>query len=125
VTSSAGPTTGKARDGAFPVPVLLFTAALAALGVTGGLLAAEGPPAGDTPWAAALTFLVLLTSAGFPILQFQWRDQGNAEDLFEAILAPAIFVLPPLLAVLVVGLAQTLSEGLQRIHPVKAAFNVA
>ena len=50
---------------------------------------------------------------------------GGRQDLFEAILAPAIFVLPPLLAVLVVGAGPGLSEGLQRIHPVKACFNVA
>jgi hypothetical protein len=125
VTSSAGTGTGKARDSAFPVAVLLFTAGLAAVGVTAALLVPDDPGIGDLPWPAALTFLVLLTGAGFPTLQFQWSEQGNAEDLFEAILAPTIFVLPPLAAVLVVGAAQTLSEGLQRIHPVKAAFNVA
>ncbi|HWC41246.1 MAG TPA: GAF domain-containing protein, partial [Actinomycetota bacterium] len=105
--------------------MLLFTAGLAALGITGGLLATGNPGTGEVPWPAVLTFLVLLTAAAFPTLQFQWSEQGNAEDLFEAILAPTIFVLPPLLAVLAVGVAQTLSEGLQRIHPVKAAFNVA
>ncbi|HEY8558507.1 MAG TPA: hypothetical protein VIM97_14395, partial [Actinomycetes bacterium] len=125
MTSSAGTGTGKARDSAFPVAVLLFTAGLAAVGVTAALLVPDDPGIGDLPWPAALTFLVLLTGAGFPTLQFQWSEQGNAEDLFEAILAPTIFVLPPLAAVLVVGVAQTLSEGLQRIHPVKAAFNVA
>ena len=36
-----------------------------------------------------------------------------------------MFVLPPLTVVLVVGIAQALSEGLQRIQPVKACFNVA
>jgi hypothetical protein len=125
VTSSAGTGTGKARDSAFPFAVLLFTAGLAAVGVTAALLIPDDPGIGDLPWPAVLTFLVLLTGAGFPTLQFQWSEQGNAEDLFEAILAPTIFVLPPLAAVLVVGAAQTLSEGLQRIHPVKAAFNVA
>ncbi|HKP99204.1 MAG TPA: hypothetical protein VJ735_02645, partial [Actinomycetes bacterium] len=107
------------------MPVLLFTAGLAALGVTGGLLATDQPVVATVSWPVVVSFLILLTAAGFPTLQFQWSDQGDAEDLFEAILAPAIFVLPPLLAVLVVGLAQTLSEGMQRIHPVKAAFNVA
>ncbi|HEY4728236.1 MAG TPA: GAF domain-containing protein, partial [Actinomycetes bacterium] len=125
MTSSAGTGTGKARDSAFPFAVLLFTAGLAAVGVTAALLVPDDPGIGDLPWPAVLTFLVLLTGAGFPTLQFQWSEQGNAEDLFEAILAPTIFVLPPLAAVLVVGAAQTLSEGLQRIHPVKAAFNVA
>jgi diguanylate cyclase (GGDEF)-like protein/PAS domain S-box-containing protein len=118
--------TGRAPDGAFPVPVLLFTAALAAAGVTGGLLAEPvSSTAGPPSWPTVVTFLVLLAAAGFPTLQFQWRDQGDALDLFEAVLVPAIFVLPPLEAVLVVGTAQALSETLQRIHPVKAAFNVA
>jgi hypothetical protein len=102
------------------VPVLLFTAALAAAGVTGGLLAEPGAAGRPSAWPTVLTFLVLLTAAGFPTLQFQWRDQGDALDLFEAVLVPAIFVLPPLQAVLVVGAAQALSETLQRIHPIKA-----
>src|SRR5512132_3702733 len=117
--------TGRASDNALPVPVLLFTAALAAAGLTGGLLAVPGAAAPDPSWPTILTFVVLLAAAGFPSLQFQWRDQGDALDLFEAVLVPAIFVLPPLEAVLVVGAAQAVSELLQRIHPVKAAFNVA
>jgi diguanylate cyclase (GGDEF)-like protein/PAS domain S-box-containing protein len=119
-------TTGRALSGALPVPVLLFTAGLAAVGVTGGLLAEPASTrAATSSWPEVLTFLVLLAAAGFPTLQFQWRDQGDALDLFEAVLVPAIFVLPPLEAVLVVGAAQALSEALQRIHPVKASFNVA
>jgi len=117
---------GRALSGALPVPVLLVTASLAAAGVTGGLLAAPASTsAGLSSWPEVLTFLVLLAAAGFPTLQFQWRDQGDALDLFEAVLVPAIFVLPPLQIVLVVGVAQALSEALQRIHPVKASFNVA
>ena len=116
-----GYSTGRAPDNALPVPVLLFTAGLAAAGATGGLLieASAGQVATPT-WVVMLSFLVLLTAAGFPTLQFQWRDQGDAEDLFEAVLVPALFVLPPLEAILVVGAAQALAETLQRIHPVKA-----
>jgi hypothetical protein len=116
--------TGKARDGAFPVSVLLATATLAATGLAGGLLAQDGLTAAPF-WPTAVVFLVLLTAAAFPTLQFQYRDDVAAEDLFEAILLPAMFVLPPLILVVVVGIAKALSEGLQRIHPVKACFNVA
>ena len=109
-----------------PLRVLLFTAGLAAAGVTGALLIEAGVGQVATPsWPAMLAFLVLLAAAGFPTLQFHWRDQGDAEDLFEAVLVPALFVLPPLEAVLVIGAAQALSETVQRIHPVKASFNVA
>ncbi|HET7517195.1 MAG TPA: PAS domain S-box protein, partial [Actinomycetes bacterium] len=117
---------GRAPENALPLPVLLFTAGLAAAGVTGGLLIEAGAGQAVPPnWKAMLAFLVLLAAAGFPTLQFHWRDQGDAEDLFEAVLVPALFVLPPLEAVLVVGAAQALSETLQRIHPIKASFNVA
>jgi len=113
-------------ENALPLRVLLFTAGLAAAGVTGALLIEAGVGQVATPsWPAMLAFLVLLAAAGFPTLQFHWRDQGDAEDLFEAVLVPALFVLPPLEAVLVVGAAQALSETVQRIHPVKASFNVA
>ena len=121
----AGGTTGKAPSRAFPV-VPLLTAALAAAGVAGALLVQDGLPAAmAVSWPTVLSFLVLLTAAGFPTLQFQYRDEVDAEDLFEAVLAPAMFVLPPLVLVVVVGVALAVSEGLQRIHPVKACFNVA
>ena len=118
-------TAGKAREGAFPAPVLLATAALAAIGAVGGLLAEGSPGAPEPAWPIALAFLALLTAAGFPTLHFQYRDHAGAEDLFEAILVPAMFVLPPLTLVLVVGIAQAVSEGLQRIQPIKACYNVA
>ena len=121
-----GRTTGKAREGAFPVPVLLVTAALAAIGVALALLAEHRFATGLEPsWPTVALFLVLLTAAGFPTLQFQYRDQVDALDLFEAILTPAVLVLQPLLAVVVVGVVIAVSEGIQRIHPVKACFNVA
>ncbi|HWD47410.1 MAG TPA: GAF domain-containing protein, partial [Actinomycetota bacterium] len=121
----AGGATGKARDGAFPVPVLLTTAALAAAGLAGGLLAQGRLPVVAPSWPTVGAFMVLLTVAAFPTLQFQYRDHVDAEDLFEAILIPAMFALPPLTLVIVVGVAQALSEGLQRIHPVKACYNIA
>ncbi|HEX7149006.1 MAG TPA: GAF domain-containing protein, partial [Actinomycetota bacterium] len=104
---------------------MLFTAALAAAGVAGGLLAGQVSETVEAvSWPTIITFLVLL-SVVFPTLQFRWRDQGDAEDLFEAVLVPAVFVLPPLHAVLVVGVALAASEIIQRIQPIKACFNVA
>jgi hypothetical protein len=116
---------GKARDGAFPVQVLLATAALAALAVAGGLLVRDGATLATPSWPTVVVFLLLLTAAGFPTLQFQYRDHVDAEDLFEAILVPAMFVLPPLTLVVVVGIALAVSEWVQRIHPVKACYNIA
>ena len=120
-----GGTTGKARDGTSPVPVLLLTAALGAAGVAGARLAEDLVGAAAPSWPTMLSFLVLLTAAGFPTLQFHYRDEVDALDLFEAVLAPAVFVLPPLLVVAVVGVAKALSQGLQRINWIKACFNVA
>jgi diguanylate cyclase (GGDEF)-like protein/PAS domain S-box-containing protein len=125
VDQAAGGTAGRARDSAFPAAVLVATAALAAVGIAGGLLAQVGLPATPPSWPPVIAFLILLTAAAFPTLQFQYRDHVSAEDLFEAILIPAMFVLSPLTLVVVVGVAQTLSEALQRIQPVKACFNVA
>jgi hypothetical protein len=118
--------TGKARGGAFPLLVLLATVALAAAGAAVGLFAERRFAAGlDPSWPTVALFLILLTAAGFPTLQFQYRDQVDALDLFEAILTPAVLVLPPLQAVAVVGVVIAVTEGIQRIHPVKASFNVA
>jgi diguanylate cyclase (GGDEF)-like protein/PAS domain S-box-containing protein len=126
VQQLAGGGTGKASGGAFPVPVLLVTAVLAAAGVAVGLLAERHFATGPEPsWPTVALFLALLTAAGFPTLQFQYRDQVDALDLFEAILTPAVLVLPPLQAVAVVGVVIAVSEAIQRIHPVKACFNVA
>ncbi|HET6749997.1 MAG TPA: hypothetical protein VFL71_12135 [Actinomycetes bacterium] len=119
-------TAGRAPDGAFPALVLLLTVLLAAVAVAGGVLAEHRFGTLAVPsWPTALLFLALLTAAGFSIVRFQYRDQGDGEDLFEAVLTPAMFVLLPLQVVAVVGVALAVSEGLQRIHPVKACFNVA
>jgi diguanylate cyclase (GGDEF)-like protein/PAS domain S-box-containing protein len=118
--------TGRAPDGAFPVPVLLLTAALGAAGIVGGLAGQELAGAGAMPsWPTVISLLVLLTAAPFPPLEFQYRDQVATIDPFEAILAPAVFLLPPVALVAIVGISEALSERLQRIHPVKACFNVA
>jgi len=118
--------TGKAPSGAFPVPVLLFTAALAAAGITGGLAGQQLAVSDALPaWPTVLSLLLLLTVAPFPPLEFQYRDQVATIDPFEAILAPAVFLLPPLATVAIVAASEALSERLQRIQPVKACFNVA
>jgi diguanylate cyclase (GGDEF)-like protein/PAS domain S-box-containing protein len=118
--------TGKARGGAFPLPVLAVTVALAAAGAAVGLFAEHHFATGVAPSRPTIAlFLILLIAAGFPTLHFQYRDQVDALDLFEAILTPAVLVLSPLQAVVVVGVVIAVSEGIQRIHPIKACFNVA
>ena len=52
-------------------------------------------------------------------------DDVDALDLFETALAPAVFLLPGLALVASVALAKAIAEGLLRVRPVKAAFNVA
>src|SRR5512132_2428101 len=117
---------GKASDGAFPIPVLLFTAALGATGIAGGLVGQRLVNVGEMPtWVTLLSLLILLTVAAFPPLEFQYRGQVATIDPFESILAPAVFLLPPLAVVIMVGASQALSERLQRVHPVKACFNIA
>ncbi|HEX8134181.1 MAG TPA: hypothetical protein VF880_12245, partial [Actinomycetes bacterium] len=119
-------TAGRAPGGAFPALVLLLTGLLAAAAVAGGVLAQRAFTTRAAPsWPTMLWLLVLLTAAGFSIVRFQYRDQVDAFELFEAILTPVMIVLPPMHVVVVVGVALAVSEGLQRNHPVKACFNVA
>ena len=68
VDQVAGGATGKARDGAFPVPVLLFTAALAATRHRRRAARPRSSPAGARrrPGRPALAFLVLLDRRRLP-----------------------------------------------------------
>jgi len=69
--------------------------------------------------------LVLMTVAVSMILRFQYRDQVMALDLFEAMLAPAVFALPPVVVVALAAIATAIAQVFLRANPIKALFNVA
>jgi diguanylate cyclase (GGDEF)-like protein/PAS domain S-box-containing protein len=119
--------TRAAPVGAAPVVwVLAYTAFLAAAGLAIGILATdEITNPFDGAWLSVLALTVALSAAGFLQLEFWYGNEGESFDLSEAVLAPVIFVLPPLGAVAVIAVAQTVAETLLRRHPVKATFNVA
>ena len=70
-------------------------------------------------------FLVALTVAGHLSVTYHYRGKADAIDLFEAVLAPAIFVLPPAHVVVVAALAKAVSQATQHATLVKTGFNVA
>jgi PAS domain S-box-containing protein len=117
---------GKATPPAFPATVRVFVAGLSVasillIGLTRIVL---GPP-GHLPWAMAGALLVLMTAAVSMVLRFQFRDQIMALDLFEAMLAPAIFALPPLAVIALAGVATAIAQIHLKANPVKGLFNVA
>src|SRR5918994_1164968 len=112
--------------GGFPTKVLLFTLVLSAAGVASGIQASS--LAGDTTSSSLGVFLIfvcILTVAGFLKLNFRFRDEVNAFDLFEAVLTPAVFVLSGVGVVFAVALSVAISEAIMRVQPVKALFNIA
>src|SRR5918993_1117901 len=112
--------------GGFPTKVLLFTLVLSAAGVASGIPASS--LAGDTTSSSLGVFLIfvcILTVAGFLKLNFRFRDEVNAFDLFEAVLTPAVFVLSGVGVVFAVALSVAISEAIMRVRPVKALFNIA
>ena len=118
------PDAGKAQ--AFPASIRIYVAALtaAALAVS-GLVVAMYSHLGRMPWGTAATLLPMLVAAAGLKLRFQLRDQIQGVDLFEAMLAPAIFALPPVAVLVMVAVAHLTIEIYRRNHPVKATFNVA
>ena len=120
------PPSGVGKAQAFPTAIRLYVACIvaAASGVAALNLSLFGRPH-HMPWATALTLLPLLTAAAGIKLRFQLRDQIQGVDLFEALLAPAIFALPPVAVLGLVALAHLTIEIYRRNHPIKATFNVS
>ncbi len=79
----------------------------------------------DTRWAAVLPIAVLLATAAYLIVRFQYKDDADAIDLFEAILAPALFMFPGPVVVAITGVALLSANVARRNEPVKALFNAA
>ncbi len=121
-TAGAG---GTPHAGGLPVPVLALTVALAVAAVAGAVAAARlsGPTAPS--WTAAACFFLVLTAVGLIHLRFHYGDDVSAVDLAETVLLPTVLVLPGPVAVALVAGAKAVVEGVLRIHPVKACFNVA
>ena len=60
------------------------------------------------------------------VIRFRYRDEIEALDLFEAVLAPVLFAFAGWVVVALVAVANLVVRGvLHRNRPVKAAFNVA
>src|SRR5579871_788299 len=76
-------------------------------------------------WQAAIPLFILLVGAGGLRLRFQFRDDVEALDLFEAVLLPVVFTFAPGPAILMAAAAKAASQALLRIQPRKAAFNVS
>lgn len=105
-------------------PITSLTALLAVAAAVAAATAArwEGRPS----WAwITLAFLPVLTAGSYLFVRVQFRDQVLALDLFEAVLAPAVFVLPGPSLVVVVATAVALSEIMRRNSLAKSLFNVA
>jgi diguanylate cyclase (GGDEF)-like protein/PAS domain S-box-containing protein len=109
----------------YPFVVPLLTVLLAAAGIVGGAAATAWGGPERTSLLTFLLFLGVLTVTGLLHLEFYYGEEVNALDLFEAILVPAVLVLSGMEVVVAVGVAVAVSEGIMRIHPLKACFNVA
>ena len=102
-----------------------YTAGLAGVAVLLAVLAPRSPATPTSAWAAAVPFVVLLTAAGALQLQFRYRDDVEAVDIFDAALTPIVFLFSPPVAVAFAAVGKGVSQGLLRVAPRKAAFNVA
>jgi PAS domain S-box-containing protein len=114
--------------GGAPIPpagrrrVLALSAGLAATGVAAGVVAGDLPHPKPS-WAVASTLSVLLTLAAFLIVRFQDGQDADAIDLFEAVLAPALYALSGPVVVALAGASLLGSNALRRNRPLKALFN--
>jgi diguanylate cyclase (GGDEF)-like protein/PAS domain S-box-containing protein len=114
------------REGSFSFVVPLYSLLLGLLGLTLGKLATDlaGVPE-PRSWLEVGGLMTILVVAGYAELKYQYRQSSASLNLFEAVLATVVFVQPGLAAVVMAGAAQVLAESARRIHPRKAAFNVA
>jgi len=109
----------------FSLVIPLYSLLLGLLGLAIGKLAGDiAGPLQRLTWAQVGGLMIILVIAGYSELKYQYRQSSASLDLFEAVLATVVFVLPGLAAVVMAGAAQVLAESARRIHPLKAAFNV-
>ena len=81
-----------------------------------------GPPVDPVH---ALAFVAALTVAARLVLDVRVRDETMSISLFEAVLVPALVAFPAPVVVALAVASQAISEGWQRVPPLKASFNVA
>jgi PAS domain S-box-containing protein len=106
---------------ATPRSVLVLTATLGA--AAGVVAAATGGPVG--PLWALLPLGAALTIAGALQVDFSIGGDVRAVDLFEAVLAPLLYLFAGPVAVVATAAAKAISQHHLGVAPVKAAFNVA
>ena len=114
----------------FPRSVLVLITMLATFASAVAFLdrapgSGSGPGSGHVSAFAVLGLLAALTAAGSLHIDFRYHDELEALELFESVLLVVVYALSGPLVVLLAALAAALSEALLRVHPVKAAFNVA
>jgi diguanylate cyclase (GGDEF)-like protein/PAS domain S-box-containing protein len=119
-TPTPDPTAG-AR--AVPRSVIVLTVALAGIGVLAAALAPHDPA--PVNWYLAGSLAVTLAVAGTLKLHFQYGRDSEALDVFDSVVAPAVFFLPAPVTVAVVAVAKLTSERCTRVVPVKRWFNTA
>jgi len=109
------------------VRIWVYVAALFA--ATTGVVAASSlsgfDPASDLPAVTLPFFVGGLVAA--ELLRVRFRRGAHIESLtlFEAVLAPLIFAFDTVTAVVVVGVAQSMTAAIRRNPPIKSAFNAA
>jgi PAS domain S-box-containing protein len=110
---------------ATPRSVVVFTALLGAVGVGAGFLATALFSPGISDWPLLPVAVAVLAAGGYFQIRFRYRDEIEALDLFEAVLAPILFAFSGIVAVAAVVASNTVAEVLHRNTRVKGAFNVA
>jgi PAS domain S-box-containing protein len=101
--------------------VLLLT-----LGVSSGAMATvvAGWPV-NLSWWQVPGLLIALVAASHLLIRYQYGKEVDALDLYEAVLAPALFVLPAAVVVGLVAASKAVVGIVHRNQPIKAIFNTA
>jgi PAS domain S-box-containing protein len=102
----------------------VFTAALwLAAGAVALAVAPLGPAADAVPWATLPVLALLLLAATWFVVPFRYGESVDATNLVEAVLAPLLFIFPPVAVVAVAATSQVVNGVLRRLPVVKTVFN--
>ena len=111
---------------AFPQAVRWLSLALVVVGAGAGTWAYYlHRPGGALPPAGVVALMAAMVGAACLQLRYSYREHFEALDLFDAVLAAAIFSLTGPMVVVVAAATMAVSEVILRTRPVKAVFNVA